>query len=78
MQPPLVDAANLFRLVQCFDVLASVLFAVSGALVASRKKLDVMAFMWFGVSTGVGGGTARDLIVDVPVGESTKRERWRT
>ena len=50
-----------------FDVLAAVVFAVSGALVASRKGLDVMGFMWFAVITGVGGGTARDLILNVPV-----------
>ena len=66
MQPPL-DPANLFRLVHFFDVLAAIVFAVSGALVASRKSLDVMAFMWFAVITGVGGGTVRDLILNVPV-----------
>lgn len=54
-------------LVQLFDVLAAVVFAVSGALVASRKGLDVMGFMWFAVITGVGGGTVRDLILNVPV-----------
>ena len=52
MQPTLVDSENLFRLVQFFDILAAVVFAVSGALVASRKGLDVMAFMWFAVITG--------------------------
>ena len=67
MQPPLVDSANLFRLVHFFDILAAIVFAVSGALVASRKGLDVMAFMWFAVITGVGGGTVRDLILNVPV-----------
>jgi uncharacterized membrane protein YeiH len=67
MQPPLVDSANLFRLVHLFDVLAAIVFAVSGALVASRKRLDVVAFMWFAVITGVGGGTVRDLILNVPV-----------
>jgi uncharacterized membrane protein YeiH len=67
MQPPFVDPANLFRLVQFFDILAAVVFAVSGALVASRKGMDVMGFMWFAVITGVGGGTVRDLILDVPV-----------
>lgn len=66
MQPPL-DTANIFRLVHFFDVLAAIVFAVSGALVASRKRLDVMAFMWFAVITGVGGGTVRDLILNVPV-----------
>src|SRR5262245_65930544 len=67
MQPPLVDSANLFRLVYFFDILAVVVFAVSGALVASRKGMDVMGFMWFAVITGVGGGTVRDLILIVPV-----------
>src|SRR5215207_2385346 len=67
MQPSVVDPANLSRLVHFFDVLAAVLFAVSGALVASRKGMDVMGFMWLAVITGVGGGTVRDLILDVPV-----------
>src|SRR5690349_21205297 len=67
MQPPLVEPENLFRLVHFFDILAAVVFAVSGSLVASRKNLDVIAFMWFAVITGVGGGTVRDLILDVPV-----------
>ena len=67
MQPPLIDPAQLFRLVPWFDILAAVVFAVSGALVASRKGLDVMGFMWFAVITGVGGGTVRDLILNLPV-----------
>jgi uncharacterized membrane protein YeiH len=67
MQSSMIESANLFRLVQFFDVAAAVVFAVSGALVASRKGLDVMAFMWFAVITGVGGGTVRDLILNVPV-----------
>ncbi len=46
MQSIAVDSANLFRLVHFFDVLAAVVFAVSGALVASRKGMDVMGFMW--------------------------------
>src|SRR6187401_3131283 len=67
MPTTLVDSANLFRLVHFFDVLAAVVFAVSGSLVASRKNMDIMGFMWFAVITGVGGGTVRDLILNVPV-----------
>lgn len=63
----MVEPAQLARLVPFFDVLAAVVFAVSGALVASRKGLDVMGAMWLAVITGVGGGTVRDLILDVPV-----------
>jgi uncharacterized membrane protein YeiH len=67
MHTTLIDPADLSRLVQFFDILAAVVFAVSGALVASRKGMDVMGFMWLAVITGVGGGTVRDLILDVPV-----------
>jgi uncharacterized membrane protein YeiH len=67
MQSTMIESANLFRLLQFFDVAAAMVFAVSGALVASRKGLDVMAFMWFAVITGVGGGTVRDVILNVPV-----------
>jgi uncharacterized membrane protein YeiH len=67
MQTALIDPENLFRLVHFFDVLAAVVFAVSGSLVASRKNMDIMGFMWFAVITGVGGGTVRDLILNVPV-----------
>jgi uncharacterized membrane protein YeiH len=67
MQTILIDAADLSRLVHFFDILAAVVFAVSGALVASRKGMDVMGFMWLAVITGVGGGTVRDLILDMPV-----------
>src|SRR5687768_296480 len=67
MQAPFIDAEGLFRIVQFFDILAAIVFAVSGSLVASRKNMDVMGFMWFAVITGVGGGTVRDLILGVPV-----------
>jgi len=67
MPTTLIDPAGLFRLVHFFDILAAVVFAVSGSLVASRQGMDVMGFMWLAVITGVGGGTVRDLILDVPV-----------
>src|SRR5688500_14553497 len=67
MQSTMIESANLFRLVHFFDVVAAVVFAVSGGLVASRRGMDVMGFMWLAVVTGVGGGTVRDLILNVPV-----------
>ncbi len=67
MQATIIDSANLFRLLYYFDVFAAVVFAVSGALVASRKGMDVLGFVWLAVITGVGGGTVRDLILGLPV-----------
>lgn len=44
-----------------------VAFAVSGALVASRKEMDIIAFIFFGTVTAIGGGTLRDLVLGLPV-----------
>ena len=38
-------------------------FAVSGALVASRKEMDVVGFALLGSVTGIGGGTIRDVLL---------------
>jgi uncharacterized membrane protein YeiH len=47
------------------DWLGIVAFAVSGALVASRKQMDVVGFLLLGTVTGIGGGTLRDLLLDI-------------
>ncbi|WP_291207524.1 trimeric intracellular cation channel family protein [Hyphomonas sp.] len=49
------------------DYAGIAVFAATGALAASRKQLDVIGFMFFAALTGIGGGTVRDLILDVPV-----------
>ncbi|MGY6633389.1 MAG: trimeric intracellular cation channel family protein [Alkalilacustris sp.] len=49
------------------DYIGVALFAATGALAASRKQLDIVGFVFLAAVTGVGGGTARDLILDVPV-----------
>ncbi len=60
-------SAHLAPLTSSFDLAASAVFAITGALVASRKQLDIVGFMWLGVVTGIGGGTVRDLLLGVPV-----------
>ena len=57
-----LDAAIAF-----VDLVAVGVFAISGALAAAERRLDVLAFLLFGTITGVGGGTLRDLLLDVPV-----------
>ena len=54
-------------LLAALDLISAVSFAATGALVASRKELDILGFVWFAVITGVGGGTTRDLILGQPV-----------
>ncbi len=41
-------------------------FAISGALAAAEKHLDILAFVLFGTLTGIGGGTIRDIILNKP------------
>jgi uncharacterized membrane protein YeiH len=48
---------------QVLDLLGIAVFAASGALVASRKQLDVVGFVLIGMITGFGGGTVRDLLL---------------
>lgn len=38
-------------------------FAITGALVASRKEMDIVGFALLGSVTGIGGGTIRDLVL---------------
>ncbi|WP_421928494.1 trimeric intracellular cation channel family protein [Neoaquamicrobium sediminum] len=49
------------------DYAGVAVFAATGALAASRNELDVIGFLFLAGVTGVGGGTFRDLILDVPV-----------
>ena len=44
------------------------IFAVTGALVASRKRMDIVGFVLLGSATGIGGGSLRDLMLgELPV-----------
>ncbi|MBN9038596.1 MAG: trimeric intracellular cation channel family protein [Rhizobiales bacterium] len=49
------------------DYAGVAVFAATGALSASRKQLDVIGFLFLACVTGIGGGTVRDLILDVTV-----------
>ncbi|QPC90863.1 trimeric intracellular cation channel family protein [Mesorhizobium sp. INR15] len=49
------------------DYAGVAVFAATGALAASRKQLDIIGFLFLASVTGIGGGTFRDLILNVPV-----------
>ncbi|MDF2971939.1 MAG: rane protein, partial [Microvirga sp.] len=46
------------------DWFGIVVFATTGALVASRKQMDVVGFVLLGTATGIGGGTIRDTLIN--------------
>lgn len=52
-------------LIVVLDLLGVAVFAVTGALVASRKQMDIVGFALLATVTGIGGGTLRDLILGV-------------
>jgi len=49
------------------DLLGTVVFAITGLLAARRKQLDLFGAIVIAMVTAIGGGTLRDLIIDVPV-----------
>ncbi len=51
-------------LVQLLDYASVLIFALTGALVASRAQLDLIGFAFFACLTGMGGGTLRDVLLD--------------
>jgi uncharacterized membrane protein YeiH len=66
MSPPPLTAA-LGPYLPYLDLAGIAVFALSGALVAAVKKQTLVTFVFFAVVTGVGGGTARDLLIGAPV-----------
>ena len=52
-------STNILSLMYFGDVV----FALSGALLAGRKRMDIIGFVLIGTVTGIGGGTLRDLLL---------------
>jgi len=52
------------NLVRILDFLGVGVFAVSGALAAGQKRLDVLGVMIIATVTAIGGGTLRDLLMN--------------
>jgi uncharacterized membrane protein YeiH len=50
-----------------FDLLGVAVFAISGTLMAYRKNLDGFGVIVLASVTAIGGGTLRDVILDLPV-----------
>jgi uncharacterized membrane protein YeiH len=48
---------------QFLDWFGIAVFALSGALVASHKRMDIAGFALLGCVTGIGGGTVRDVLL---------------
>ncbi|MCV2874024.1 trimeric intracellular cation channel family protein [Defluviimonas sp. WL0050] len=51
-------------LLDFLDYASVFIFALTGALVASRAQLDIVGFAFLASLTAVGGGTVRDVVLD--------------
>lgn len=54
-------------LLQFLDYFGVIVFAITGCMVAARRRVDIIGFIWLAVVTAIGGGTLRDLILARPV-----------
>jgi len=52
------------QLLYILDLFGVAVFAISGALAAGRKSLDLLGVVIIAVVTAIGGGTTRDLLLD--------------
>lgn len=46
-----------------FEIIGTISFAISGAVVALQKKMDIFGVVILGLTTAVGGGVIRDLVL---------------
>lgn len=53
----------MLGLITTVDLIATAVFAISGALAAAEQRNDILGFILFGTITGIGGGTVRDLLL---------------
>ena len=60
------DLTNI-EVVDIIEVLGTIAFAISGIRLASAKRFDWFGAIVIGFVTATGGGTLRDLLLDVPV-----------
>jgi uncharacterized membrane protein YeiH len=54
-------------MIYLLDMFGVAVFAVSGALTAGRRGMDLFGVTVVAVVTAVGGGTLRDVLLDRPV-----------
>lgn len=54
---------NLFVFI--LEIVGTIAFSISGAMIAMKKNMDIFGVMILGLTTAVGGGVIRDLILGI-------------
>lgn len=52
-------------MLQCAELVGTIAFALSGALLAIEKRLDIFGILLLSIITALGGGTIRDLLLGI-------------
>ena len=52
-------------IISILEVIGTIAFSVSGAVVGIKKKMDILGVTTLGVITAIGGGIIRDIIIGV-------------
>lgn len=50
-------------LINIFEIVGTIAFAISGALIGVEKKLDLFGIVFLSITTSIGGGIVRDIII---------------
>ena len=45
------------------EIIGTIAFAISGAMVAVKKNMDILGITILGITTAVGGGIIRDIVL---------------
>lgn len=56
---------NTSAIVFIIEIIGTIAFASSGAMVGIRKRMDIFGVIVMAITTAVGGGIIRDLILDI-------------
>lgn len=53
----------MYIFILCFEIIGTVSFALSGAMIGLKKSMDIFGVCVLGVTTAVGGGVLRDVLL---------------
>ena len=59
------DGLRSMHILLALEILGTVAFAISGAIVGLQKRMDIFGVCILGLTTAVGGGVLRDLILNI-------------
>ena len=48
-----------------FDIIGTIAFAISGAILGCKKNMDILGVIVLGLVTALGGGFIRDLVLGI-------------